>query len=372
MNIIVIDTCVFEDTKDYFFKKPKLRLIKDLNKYGIYIPNVVIEEITSHLFDLYKNINDKIESFKDKLSDKYRNLSEYDINAGTPNITFDSNELLKQCNLFRDKYIKSIKKENINIQDFPKDFSVSKIFKRIFERKYPFKVGSDKGIKDYAIWESVIEIMKSNKSHNVIFITENSKDFLENGNIPEDFKKDLLDNNLDVKKLQILSLKDYLEQVISIPPEELFNKLKNEFIPKLETQKYCQHGYPLSFGDFLMEDSDFEDLIGITPIFGYTYDFELTEYNIKPETLKCVDIENDDLYIELGLTISTNMYVEEMYVGDIDFNILISVCYDSENNEITGIEVTDISIIESRIDENKVYDAECIAHAEYVSSRDRT
>lgn len=376
MTIIVIDTCILEDTKDYFFQKPKLKLIRDINfnTRTLYIPEIVVDEVCSHLRDTCKNLNETIDSCNQKLKDKIKIFSNYGIEINNPSIEIDTNFIAHECSNFKVKYMEKLKSNNINIQPIPKTLNINDVFNRIYERKFPFKKGTDKGIKDYAIWNTLIDILKNAQySNNLIFITANIKDFMDMNNLPNDYKDDLKRKSINPTNIRILTLQDYLNEKTKIPPDELFKTIENNFIPQLLKQKYSNHGYPLNFEEFVLEDIKSVLIREQTPFFGYDYDYDIIEaYTIKTDSIKCLDIDDNDLYIELNAIGKFNVYVDDFCVGYIEAKILISSCYDIKNNYVTGIEATEIEILQESIDNDAVYEAECEAHANYVSMNEHS
>lgn len=215
MKTIVFDTNILHDV--YWFTQPKWQLILsviELLPYELSIPRVVYDEILAHY---KKSLESKIQNYNKSLKDINNIVQKSNqINQITIDIDVNYNEYKRAFDAISYH-------PKIEIQDYP-NVNHQDIIDRAILRRKPFKPNGS-GYRDTLIWESVKNLLNENKE--IIFITNNSKDFLDESkiDIDKDLKDELTDNlsitvykNLEEfeekeLKSQYKQLDDLIEQI---------------------------------------------------------------------------------------------------------------------------------------------------------------
>jgi len=159
-------------------------------KIDVYFSQVSWEEVM-------KNHKDDIEisysEYKKALKSLNRTLSER-IQGDFPN---------DFCEKEHEKYKAFLKKQlthnNIRILPYPETAHKEIVEYSVLKRK-PFKL-KDTGYKDFLIWNSILELIKTRK---IVFITKDS-DFNDNGNLHNDFKIHLKEKGFPDNAVEICS-----------------------------------------------------------------------------------------------------------------------------------------------------------------------
>lgn len=234
MRYVIFDTNIVVEKEDFFFSKKdlvKLINMKDIEKFEIYLPKIIIEEIVKKYME---KAGSSIKGLKKFIEDneKYKFYSEDEFNKS-------KDELSKEIkNRYKKNLDEIMKNKNIKKIDYPRDsFTVERISKNFFEGNQPFQDGKE-SFRDAFIWYSILEFSKEiNKDDTIYFLTNNTKDFYdkENKTLHEDFKKDL------INKEQIIlykSIDDFIHNVKSeinhklTIEEEIDDYLKDDEIEK--------------------------------------------------------------------------------------------------------------------------------------------
>ncbi len=370
MTTIILDTCVIEGKQDLFFKNPTLRLIREIEGNEIYIPEIVIDEINSHLFDKIKSFENKVESSRKKLSEIVEKIKIYNIDSiKTPDIVYNKQLLDKQSQCFKSNYTSHLKRMHINIANCPSNVSVNDVLQHIFNRDFPFKEGSDKGIKDFLIWKTIVNIIADIRYKDVIFITNNKKDFLlENNELPINYKEDLNNILCSPECLKIMTLPEYINSITEIQPAEIYDTIIKQFIDRIPFEKYTQYGRAMCFDEFVFEDFKHMSVLGHSPCFNFDYDYELEKsFEIDEDSIKCIGINEEDIFFNFKVKSQIGVYILDQYADSCDCILSISATYNKDSDTITRQEISDVISFRENIDTYKIEQAEIAANMNIVS-----
>lgn len=261
MNHIIIDTNIIH----LDFKLKNARIVSLCNTaailgHKVYIPEVVIDEIV-------KQYNEIAEDYINSFNKALRKLSDLstvpmpqtpiDVQGFTSNY---SNELT--CR---------IKQLGIGIIPYP-NTEHKMMVARELNKKKPFK-DSTKGYRDALIWESVMEHAQENVSNcNIIFLTENSKDFAakDKKNLHADLIADCNLKRIPLSSINLITdVKSFINEEIIGKSTEIKDKLaqlqKDEYLGNIDFKQLIQDYISKDMLDNLVSGNDFDGYSGYAP-----------------------------------------------------------------------------------------------------------
>ena len=186
-NIIVQD---FQMTGNLFSTLfPNLGAIADF----IVIPKVVQQEIVNQ----YRK---KINAQRKKAVTALSHINKMSgMNVSVPALT-DTETLVKQYETYLEEKIDT---EKIHVVDYP-SVSHEDIAQKAMHRKKPFK-NNGEGYCDCLIWETIKEILSKNPEDKVVFLTNNSKDFLAENDLHSELVTELEDLKINPDRIEIFT-----------------------------------------------------------------------------------------------------------------------------------------------------------------------
>ncbi|MWB93472.1 DUF4935 domain-containing protein [Flavobacterium sp. GA093] len=201
MNI-VLDTNIFRN--DLFLRSQDFKVLKDYLKRTdskFVFPQIIFEELKG----VYRRtINENLMNIEKHRSELNKNLNrEYIIR---PDLDVEN-----EISDFIDFINKELDIDESNIISYRNDY-LPEIIKRAINREKPFKDG-DVGFRDAVIWLTILDHCKGNHEKQVIFISNNPKDFGDDKNSSElhkSLKKEC--DELGIKVNYFKSLKDFIER----------------------------------------------------------------------------------------------------------------------------------------------------------------
>ncbi len=199
---IILDTNILRN--DLFFKSKDFEVLKDYLKKTdshFILPKIILQEIQG----IYKRtIEENVQNFDKSRKSLNTILNKQLIGETSLNIDKEVEDYIKFI------YQKLELKER-NIVPYKNEY-LPEIIERAIQRKKPFK-DEDKGFRDAIIWLSIIDYCKKCHEKQVIFISNNPKDFGD-ANIPNelhpDLKKEIEDLGIRVNYFR--TTKDFIEQ----------------------------------------------------------------------------------------------------------------------------------------------------------------
>jgi len=239
----------------------KSRLELDIT---IYIPEVVLEELSNLYADEYRDLCKDItelsglivnESEKPKIPDSIKALGDY-------------------------KSALNIRLTELGVQRVQHDnITHTRILDRIFKRRKPFPTegkhtpDSSKGYRDSLIWEMVCSKV-ADKQDKTIFVTDNWQDFAESGSAKNELhphlKEDLKNLGLAENAVELCrSLEDFNRKYVKphlASLEEIKNKIEEGTLPYFILPSFFEGHFDdiLSQAQDYMRDMDYElsELLG--------------------------------------------------------------------------------------------------------------
>lgn len=238
---IVFDTNVFKgfgvggnaNPLDTTNGKVLLKL-REKGKVRLFVPSVVLQEVTRQWFDEYNERKLKLEESVEKFNNVMKMADE---NFEPPR------RALSGCS--RDFFYKLAQdvlvEKGLEILPMP-CVALEQVLLRDLDRRKPFNENG-RGFRDSLIWESVCELhsLDNGKDFKIIFVT-NDRDFLDKGlGIHEDLQKDLVSSGRDVIAVNNMDMllkhpfiKPYVDEFQSEIRVEIEWGLKKKIFEKLE------------------------------------------------------------------------------------------------------------------------------------------
>lgn len=313
---------------DFWLESISSKMLLENSKNGkiaLHIPRVVIDETCNKFAFRIKshsnNILKEIKSF-DKLSKTNTSIA----------ITEDiENKIIKDYELFLEK---TIKDNNITIIDYP-NTPHEYLAKKAMLKKKPFNE-NEKGYRDNLIWENIKSLVSAEDveipaTPEIIFITQNYKDFTENHILHKDLIEDLENQSLNTESIEIVeSLTLFKDKFLNYyyAQSETFKKklIENDFwdfalIPKVN--EFISEKFD---GNYIDNYYSFAPMANDAPTVNYVSDeFKIKELEVKKinsnEYLVDLKIEIDmdiDYYVDKSDYWSSNETT--FSITDLDWN----------------------------------------------------
>ena len=184
---IIIDTNIIH--RDYHLQGKHILTLTDVATrlgYEVLIPEVVVDEIESQFCE---EVSSAVDGYNKSLT-KIVDLSLAKLKNPLPEGFCET-----QCRDFRIEYEAGLSAMKIRILPYPKVPHKDLVAKEVHQRK-PFR-DSKKGYRDALIWETVKEELIPNKGLldecQILFLTENTRDFADGNSLHPDLVQELLD-----------------------------------------------------------------------------------------------------------------------------------------------------------------------------------
>ncbi|MGO4708202.1 PIN domain-containing protein [Chryseobacterium sp. 2TAF14] len=335
MNII-LDTNIFR--ADFFLKSKDFEVLFDYTEKthsNIILLDIVLQEIEK-LYD--EELKEKYEAFKKVNFDLKKLLSEQ--NLELIEIDFE-----KQKKIFKENLLEKCQISDYN-EVFKLDDSVfANIVKRAIYKEKPFK-NNGTGFKDAILWESIIKYLQHNQYQDIIFISNNVKDFADenNKNKLHPFLVDEI-KHLNPKIYYYSSVKDFIEKhsnsinsinskwlVTNIDEKLYFEKIR-EAIEVFDTKK-INDWFEIQNPNLKTTGKIKLDRV----FFGKSENFYVYEMSSKELIINF----NQDIEVELEIGFNKKNYYNSFTEGLVELNYIklnLSVILEKNNNDINIAEI---------------------------------
>ncbi|WP_162160627.1 PIN domain-containing protein [Paenibacillus gorillae] len=178
MYVILDSNILLQDLELNNEQLKKLVWFMDLMGLKIAITQITLDECFGNFkINSNREINEVISAYKKSRNLYYNKDRKKSIQTIEEGLRSDANA---RHQLYQQNVREFIANHNIEIIDYPKVAHES-IIQRIYDRQFPFKDESckEKGYKDYLIIEAIKQWISERDVGNVIFVTNNVKDFVQ-------------------------------------------------------------------------------------------------------------------------------------------------------------------------------------------------
>jgi predicted nucleic acid-binding protein len=332
---IALDTNIL--VQDFWFDSPQSKIfLSELNiiPATLHIPEIVLDEsVNKYREFLIEKINEQ-----KKVNSEVSRLLKKDIE----NSSIDIDEATKSYETFLIDKFDQLKAQ---ILPYPK-IEHKEVVSRILERHRPFKKG-DSGYRDFLIWQT-IRRLETWGTEEIVFITNNIKDFGESGFLSDEFTDKVTANknfkiSVSISKfndeyiLPRLKKLDELKFQLSQGRVEKFSFKKwldtefVDFIKEVEFEEVLT-GFPYGGGRGKASEILFYDDFKINDVSQLNSGEKIVHFNVKCKINANIDIDWDD-YVN-------HKEVRE-YFGDNTEEFSYSSGMDSGNIEVEGYLILD-------------------------------
>ncbi|RMZ59351.1 DUF4935 domain-containing protein [Chryseobacterium nematophagum] len=308
---VILDSNII--ISDFRLSSPDSKILLEASKKGdieLHIPEIVFDEV-------YNKFKERLEEAKSKI-DKEINIVKKLTTAKILE-NFSKNNIEEQLEEYKD-YIQNLVNENsIKLIEYPQT-SHKDIVKKAIKKLKPFNSG-EKGYRDSLIWENVKTLVPtigtSIGNPDVLFITNNKKDFCDNDNrLHEELATELEDLELDIDAIKIINtLNDFNNDF-----KNLFFTQASSFKQKIESGEIEDFDLENLILDKLRKEFDYADISYLESI---PYDDTTVRYIEKVENIKIDNIiklnsteYSIDLKCNVEMTIDFYVDKHEHYSND--------------------------------------------------------
>lgn len=206
--IFVFDTTEFQDQRRIESSVFRLFVVaKTVAKQQVFVPQIVVDEHTRHVRAGLAEAISTVHSKADELAQYTGRSFEFKL----PN----AEEELKR---WQSWFVERLRRWGFSILPYPST-PHSEVLARDFARKKPFD-GKGKGYRDALIWESILELARSN-SEEIVLVSKNAGDFGKDGALHPDLVADVVANTWPASRIRLAhgiraAVDAYLQQ--SLPP----------------------------------------------------------------------------------------------------------------------------------------------------------
>ncbi len=300
---IIIDTNIF--CQDYHLQGTAFRLFLDglsVIPASIYIPKIVIEEIVNRYKEDLTNLLFSIKKSQKQLK---RLVPQFNDSIITT-IKIDDH-----VDLYKTALLSKLQNSNCTIMPYP-NISHELVIQQDLQRKKPFKLNGA-GYRDFLIWQNIKNLVNSGIDQ-VVFITNNSRDFGIDSTIDPELRNEIFNpNNIVLYS----SLKQFNELFIISKLDKL-----------IELKKAIQNRTSLEFNVIewinnnlinLLQDFDLVSIVtGLPDNSVSTLPSSITNLvEIDIEDVR--KLESDDYYIRFKIKIDIEFFVSVDYENYITY-----------------------------------------------------
>lgn len=347
---ITLDTNIL--VQDFWFESPHSKVF--FNELGIipatlYIPEIVIDETVNKYSEF---LVEKIEEQK-KVNLEVSKLIMKEIK----NTSIDISQAKED---YKNFLINKLKEAKAHILPYPK-IEHREVVKKILERRKPFKKG-DAGYRDFLIWQT-IKNLETWGTEEIVFITNNTKDFGESGFISDEFTDKITTNknfkiSVAISKFndeyiiprlgKLAELKTQLSkgQVQNFDFKKWLNTEFYDFIKETQFEEVLT-GFPYDVGRVKAREILFFDDYKIGEVSQLNSGEKLVHFNVKCKINANVEIswldyiKHEEVREYVGENKDSFGWLNGMDSGDIEVegHLILS----KENEEVNEYEITSLT-----------------------------
>ncbi|HLO55646.1 MAG TPA: PIN domain-containing protein [Saprospiraceae bacterium] len=308
---------------DFRLTSPDSKILLEAAKnknIELFIPEIVLDEIFNKFTERLLDAKSKIDKEKNIIK-KLTNLDLID--------EFSLDQIENIAQEYKKYIIKIFDDNNVKILNYP-SVTHKEIVQKAIKKLKPFN-SSEKGYRDSLIWENVKDLMPNLGTNianpEVIFVTNNKKDFCENENdLHRELITEIKDAELDLDSIKVInSLNEFSRDIV-----QLFFIQATSFKSRLEAGEI--EGFNLEYFILLnikkeLENNEISDIDSIP----YRYEDATVRYieNVKNVKINDVRKMNASEY-HLDLTCYAEMTID-FYVDKYDYYSNDEITFDVED-----------------------------------------
>jgi len=353
---IVIDTNIFFD--DLRLKRSLDLLFKKIENvpFSLRMPEIVVQEVINKYKEQRQaHLNRLVTSVRE-----LKSLTILDVEIEELEDEHLANDLQAYEHFLREKIL-----SNGEIVPIP-EVSIQSLVDRDLARRRPFKENRV-GFRDTLIWETIMRLATTEECEGIVFITENTKDFLENNRLHPHLVDDLTQRGLAPEIVTLfVSVEQFIETLV-IPAlnnlDEIKTAIQDGAHPDIDleaiTDSYIWElilGYRVSPRCLPNYQEDNEDL---------SLSWGVSEYEILKDELSVKQLSNnellltaryrldceldvyvphwdiDDDFVKLGFSVSDPDWNETYALATIvlPFKITLRYVYNQETLQVTSADI---------------------------------
>jgi hypothetical protein len=262
------------------------------------------------------------------------------------------------------KYHEHLKKQLfLADQTSYKDVDVASLVHRALARKKPFDSNGKVGFRDSIIWETILLLVKR-KPDEILFITRNTKDFCENGQLHKDLLADLVINGLSNVSVTVCEgLSRFIEVYVKPSLEkldEIQKQINDDRFPGFDATAFFTESR-LDIEDALRDQVSVVDLDCIASQSVYNFsDPSLGSVSDSLDRFLVADvwrINEDQLGIGIDYVLQGSIeclqetsygpYDEpfnQEYSGDVEFKLVMTVIIEEKSGDVISWELNELEV----------------------------
>lgn len=307
---------------DYRFNSTDSKVLLESSKKGdidLYVPEIVLDEVFNKFEERLIEAKSKI----DKELSAIRKITDTEVENEI------NKDFVEENVSGYKRYINDLfNRNNIKILDYP-NVPHKEIAHKAIKKIKPFNV-NEKGYRDALIWENIKSLMPeigTNAANpDIVFITNNKKDFCENENdLHKELIKELEIDDLDIDSIKVYnSLNDFSNNI-----KQLFFIQENSFKKRIELREIEDFDLENMLLTSLREELDNSDISDIESI-PHSYQDSTVRFIEKVDNLKIKDVRKlNSTEFLIDLTCNAEMTID-FYVDKSDYYLDDNITYDVE------------------------------------------
>lgn len=335
---------------DFRFNSTDSRVLLESSKRGdidLYVPEIVLDEV-------FNKFEERLVEAKSKI-DKELSIVRKMTNIESHN-EIDENFINKGIVEYKEFVHKLFNENKVNILGYPNTPHKQIVFKAIKKIK-PFNT-NEKGYRDALIWEnikSLMPIIGTNAANpDVVFITNNKKDFCENDNsLHKELIAEIEKDDLEVESIRIYNTLNEFSNDI----KQLFFMQENSFKKRIELREIEDFDLEDLLLTSLREELDNSDISDIESI-PHSYQDATVRFIEKIENLKINDVRKlNSIEYLIDLTCNAEMTID-FYVDKGDYYSSDDVTYDIEDLDWNDYVIWASELVNPKLSISLILDSE--------------
>lgn len=335
---------------DFSFNSTDSKILLETSKKGnidLYVPEIVLDEVFNKFEERLIEAKSKI----DKELSVIRKITDTEV-LNEVNKDF----IVKKVSEYKEYIYDLFDKNNINILNYPNTPHKEIVYKAIKKIK-PFNV-NEKGYRDALIWENIKSLMPTIGANaanpDVVFITNNKKDFCENENdLHKELIEDLEKDGLDIASIKVYNtLNDFSNDI-----KQLFFIQENSLKKRIESGEIEDFDLKSTLLTSLREELDNSDISDIESI-PHSYQDATVRFIEKVDNLKIKDVRklNSTEYL-IDLICNAEMTID-FYVDKSEYCSSDDVTYDVEDLDWNDYVIWASELVDPKLSISLVIDNE--------------